>query len=63
MPGAAKVAHIKARPRVSLNLDSDGNGAGIIVVGGNAIVDAVDVDGRKGERFGRSTGRTPNDTA
>jgi hypothetical protein len=25
---------------VSLNLDSDGNGAGIIIVGGNATVDA-----------------------
>jgi PPOX class probable F420-dependent enzyme len=37
---AAKVRHIKARPRVSLNLDSDGNGAGIIIVGGNATVDA-----------------------
>ena len=26
MPNAAKLAHISARPRVSLNLDSDGNG-------------------------------------
>ena len=26
MPDAAKVTHLKARPRVSLNLDSDGNG-------------------------------------
>ena len=26
MSNAAKVAHIKAHPRVSLNLDSDGNG-------------------------------------
>ena len=33
MPRAAKVAHIKAHPQVSLNLDSDGNGGGIIVVG------------------------------
>jgi len=31
MPQAAKVAHIKAHPQVSLNLDSDGNGGGIIV--------------------------------
>lgn len=46
MPNAAKVRHIKNHPRVSLNLDSDGNGAGIIVVGGEARVDAVDVDGR-----------------
>ncbi len=32
-------------------MDSDGNGAGIIIVGGNAMVDAVDVDGRKDEPF------------
>jgi PPOX class probable F420-dependent enzyme len=44
MPRAAKVAHIKAHPQVSLNLDSDGNGAGIIVVGGTAAVVATDVD-------------------
>jgi PPOX class probable F420-dependent enzyme len=49
MPNAAKVGHIKARPRVSLNLDSDGNGAGVIVVGGNARIDAVDVDPREDE--------------
>jgi PPOX class probable F420-dependent enzyme len=44
MPNAAKVAHIKARPRVSLNLDSDGKGSGVIVVGGEATIDAVDTD-------------------
>src|SRR3954452_20004973 len=31
MPGAAKVGHVKRHPQVSLNLDSDGNGGGIIV--------------------------------
>jgi PPOX class probable F420-dependent enzyme len=31
VPGAAKVAHIQRHPRVSLNLDSDGNGSGIVV--------------------------------
>jgi hypothetical protein len=36
---------------VSLNLDSDGNGAGIIVVGGEATVDASDVDGREDGPF------------
>jgi PPOX class probable F420-dependent enzyme len=45
-PGAAKVAHVKAHPEVSLNLDSDGNGSGIIVIGGIAEVDATDVDCR-----------------
>ena len=46
MPSAAKVRHIKAHPRVSLNLDSDGDGAGIIALGGDATIEAVDVDGR-----------------
>ena len=39
MPNAAKIAHIKARPQVSLNLDSDGNGRGTVVVAGAARVD------------------------
>ncbi|WP_102142244.1 TIGR03667 family PPOX class F420-dependent oxidoreductase [Mycobacterium hubeiense] len=51
LPTAAKVGHIKARPRVSLNLDSAGNGSGVIVVGGEARIDAVDVDGRKDEGY------------
>ena len=51
MPQAAKVAHIKSHPMVSLNLDSNGNGGGIIVVGGVATVDATDVDCRDDERF------------
>ncbi|OBA78827.1 PPOX class F420-dependent oxidoreductase [Mycobacterium sp. 1164966.3] len=51
MPQAAKVAHIKARPQVSLNLDSDGNGGGIIVVGGTAAIDATDVDCREDEAY------------
>jgi PPOX class probable F420-dependent enzyme len=46
MPNAAKVAHIEARPLVSLNLDSDGNGGGIIVIGGMAAVDETGVDCR-----------------
>lgn len=44
MPQAGKVAHIKAHPKVSLNLDSDGNGGGIIVVAGTATVDATGVN-------------------
>ena len=51
MPNAAKVRHINAHPRVSLNLDSDGNGAGIIIVGGSAVVDEVGVDARKDGPF------------
>lgn len=51
MPQAGKVAHIKARPQVSLNLDSDGNGGGIVVVGGTAAVVATDVDCRDDEPY------------
>lgn len=46
MPDAAKVAHIGRHPQVSLNLDSDGNGGGVIVIGGVATVDATGVDPR-----------------
>ncbi|MGW0163435.1 TIGR03667 family PPOX class F420-dependent oxidoreductase [Mycobacterium sp. NPDC003323] len=46
-PGAAKVRHIRNHPHVSLNLDSDGTGGGIIVLGGPARVDAEDADPRE----------------
>lgn len=51
MPDAAKVTHINAHPQVSLNLDSDGNGEGIIVIGGTARVDATGVDCRNDEPY------------
>lgn len=44
---AAKVRHVENHPQVSLNLDSDGSGGGIIVIGGEATVDATDADPRK----------------
>ena len=50
-PDTAKVRHIRAHPRVSLNLDSDGNGSGIIVVGGAAAVDAEGVDPLQDKRY------------
>lgn len=50
-PNAAKVRHIKAHERVSLNLDSDGNGAGIIIIGGIARVDAEGADPLQDERY------------
>lgn len=50
-PDAAKVRHIKNHPRVSLNLDSDGNGGGIIAVGGTATIDAQDVNPLEDERY------------
>jgi PPOX class probable F420-dependent enzyme len=56
---AAKVRHIKARPRVSLNLDSDGNGAGIIIVGGNATVDAEGANPLEDGQYRRSTVSLP----
>jgi PPOX class probable F420-dependent enzyme len=51
MPNAAKVRHIDAHPHVSLNLESDGNGGGVIVVGGSAVVDAVGVDPREDSAY------------
>lgn len=50
-PHAAKVRHISAHPRVSLNLDSDGNGAGIIIVGGVTSVDEEGADPLADERY------------
>lgn len=50
-PNAAKVRHIKAHPRVSFNLDSDGNGAGIIIVGGDATVDAENANPLEDEQY------------
>ena len=58
MPKAGKVRHIEAHPQVSLNLDSDGNGSGIIVVSGTASVDGTGVDCRQDgpywEKYGAS---------
>jgi PPOX class probable F420-dependent enzyme len=51
MPQAAKVTHIKAHPEVSLNLDSDGNGGGVIAIGGTATVDATDVNCKDDEPY------------
>jgi len=51
MPNAAKLAHIKAHPRVSLNLDSDGIGGGVVAVGGEARIDAVDVNPLADEQY------------
>ena len=46
-PSGAKVRHVRNHPRVSLNLDSDGNGSGIVVVGGVATIDPGDTDPRE----------------
>lgn len=50
-PGAAKVRHVRNHPRVSVNLDSDGSGSGIIVVGGVATVDAENANPISDERY------------
>lgn len=50
-PAAAKVAHVRRHPQVSLNLDSDGNGGGIIVIGGEATIDAEGVDCRDDQPY------------
>ncbi len=50
-PNAAKVRHVKAHPRVSFNLDSDGNGSGIIIVGGVTSIDAEGADPLGDERY------------
>ena len=51
MPEAAKVIHIGRHPQVSVNLDSDGTGGGVIVIGGTATVDATGVDCRDDEPY------------
>jgi PPOX class probable F420-dependent enzyme len=50
-PNAAKVRHVRTHPRVSLNLDSDGNSAGIVIVGGVGSVDAEGADPLADERY------------
>lgn len=50
-PTAAKVAHIARQPLISLHLDSDANGGGIVVVGGHAALDAEAVDCRDDEPY------------
>ncbi|MBJ7337327.1 TIGR03667 family PPOX class F420-dependent oxidoreductase [Mycolicibacterium sp.] len=60
-PSAAKVRHVQNHPQVSLNLDSDGNGGGIIVVGGQATVDAEGVDCRDDEPYWAKYGATADE--
>ena len=50
-PNAAKLRHIKAHPRVSLNLDSDGNGRGTVVIGGEATIEVADADPIADEQY------------
>ncbi|WP_319445818.1 MULTISPECIES: TIGR03667 family PPOX class F420-dependent oxidoreductase [unclassified Mycobacterium] len=51
VPNSAKVAHIRRHPQASLNLDSNGNGGDVVVIGGVATVDAEGVDCREDEPY------------
>jgi PPOX class probable F420-dependent enzyme len=48
---ASRVAHVFERPEVSLHLESDGIGGGVIAVGGRAAVTAEGVDPRDDREF------------
>lgn len=50
-PQASRVTHVFERPEVSLHLDSDGMGSGMIVIGGKAAVTAEGVDPRDDKEF------------
>ena len=50
-PNSAKVRHIRSHPRVSLNLDSDGNGRGTVVVSGEARIDAEGANSLEDEPY------------
>lgn len=39
MPGSPKVPNIRGNSRVSLNLDGDGTGSGIVTIEGQAVID------------------------
>ncbi|MET0453029.1 MAG: TIGR03667 family PPOX class F420-dependent oxidoreductase [Mycobacterium sp.] len=57
-PTAAKVGHVRRHPQVSLNLDSDGSGDGVIVIGGEATIDAEGVDCREDAPYWAKYGAT-----
>ena len=48
---ASRVAHVVDRPEVSLHLESDGIGGGIVAVSGRAVVTAEGVDPRNDREF------------
>lgn len=50
-PRTSRVTHISAHPEVSLHLDSDGVGSGLIIVGGRAEVTAEAIDPREDDAF------------
>lgn len=50
-PPTARVRHVLDRPEVSLHLDSDGVGSGLLIVGGRAALTAEGVDPRDDSDF------------
>lgn len=50
-PRSSRVTHVFEHPEVSLHLDSDGVGSGLIIIGGSAAVTAEAVDPREDENF------------
>lgn len=50
-PDAGRIAHITSRPEVSVHLESDGSGRGVLVVAGTAAVTAENVDPRDDTEF------------
>lgn len=50
-PHSARITNVFAHPEVSLNLESDGIGSGLLIVGGAAAVTAEGVDPRDDHEF------------
>ena len=50
-PHARRVTHVFQHPEVSLHLESDGFGGGIVIIGGKAAVTAEGVDPRDDNEF------------
>lgn len=50
-PRADRVTHVFEHPEVSLHLESDGTGGGLVIIGGTAAVTAEGVDPRDDPEF------------
>ena len=50
-PHSSRITHIVENPEVSLHLDSDGFGSGVVIVGGRAAVTAEGIDPRQDKEY------------
>jgi PPOX class probable F420-dependent enzyme len=50
-PRSSRVTHVLEHPQVSLHLESDGFGSGLVIIGGTATVTAEGVDPRNDSQF------------